>query len=339
MENILVTGGAGYIGTHTVIALREAGFRPVIIDNLSNSSREAVIRVRELTNDPEIPFIEADVRNPDALEAIFLQYPIASVIHFAGYKAVGQSNQIPLEYYINNLGSTFALLEAMKRHGCFKLVFSSSATVYGSPVELPVDESHPLSATNPYGRTKLYTEEILCDLAASNPKWKIALLRYFNPVGAHPSSRIGESPNGRPNNLFPCVTQFVVGRLPELRVYGNDYPTPDGTGVRDYLHVSDLALGHVAAVQRLDLFAGAVPINLGTGIGYSVLDIVNSFEKIVGHPISCVFQNRRPGDVAECYANPQRAAKLLDWIATRTLDEMCRDSWNWQTLNPAGYRG
>ena len=337
METILVTGGAGYIGSHTVIALREAGFRPVIIDNLSNSSCGAVNRIRELANDPGIPFIEADVRDPDALETIFREYPIASVIHFAGYKAVGESTKIPLDYYINNLGSTFTLLEAMKRHGCFKLVFSSSATVYGSPVALPIDESHPLSATNPYGRTKLFTEEILCDLAALDPKWKIALLRYFNPVGAHPSSRIGESPHGRPNNLFPCVTQCIVGKLPELKVYGSDYPTPDGTGVRDYLHVSDLAAGHVAAVHRLDTLAGAVPINLGTGVGYSVLDIVKSFEKIVGHLIPCIFDDRRPGDVAECYANPDRAAILLGWKATRTLDEMCRDSWNWQRQNPKGY--
>ena len=337
METILITGGAGYIGSHTVIALREAGFRPLIIDNLSNSNREAISRIRELANDPEIPFIKADVRDSDALDAIFQQYPIASVIHFAGYKAVGESNEIPLDYYTNNLGSTFTLLEAMKRHGCFKLVFSSSATVYGAPVSLPIAENHPLSATNPYGRTKLYIEEILRDLAASDSKWKIALLRYFNPVGAHLSSRIGESPTGRPNNLFPCVTQFIVGRLPELRVFGNDYATPDGTGVRDYLHVSDLADGHVAAVQRLDDLQGAVPINLGTGVGYSVLDIVKSFEKIVGHPIPCVFQDRRPGDVAACYANPQLAATLLGWKATRTLDQMCSDSWNWQSLNPKGY--
>lgn len=337
METILITGGAGYIGSHTVIALREAGFRPVIIDNLSNSNREAIARIRELANDPEIPFIEADVRDAATLDAIFQQYSIASVIHFAGYKAVGESNEIPLDYYTNNLGSTFTLLEAMQRHGCFKLVFSSSATVYGSPVALPIAEDHPLSATNPYGRTKLYIEEILRDLAASDSKWKIALLRYFNPVGAHPSSRIGESPTGRPNNLFPCVTQFIVGRLPELRVFGNDYATPDGTGVRDYLHVSDLADGHVAAVQRLDDLQGAVPINLGTGVGYSVLDIVKSFEKIVGQPIPCVFQDRRPGDVAECYANPQQAATLLGWKATRTLDQMCADSWNWQSLNPKGY--
>ena len=337
METILVTGGAGYIGSHTVIALREAGFRPVIIDNLSNSNSEAVTRIRELANDPEIPFINADVRNSDALEAIFKDYPIDSVIHFAGFKAVGESTQIPLNYYINNLGSTFTLLDAMKRHGCFKLVFSSSATVYGSPVALPIDEGHPLSATNPYGRTKLYIEQILSDLAASDPKWKIALLRYFNPVGAHPSSRIGESPKGTPNNLFPCVTQFIVGKLPQLNVYGNDYPTRDGTGIRDYLHVSDLAAGHVAAVGRLDTLSGAVPINLGTGVGYSVMEVVRSFEEIVGHPIPFTCRNRRPGDVAECFANPQRAFELLAWKATRTLDAMCRDSLSWQNKDPTGY--
>ncbi len=337
METILVTGGTGYIGSHTVVALRESGFQPVIFDNLSNSSREVVARIRELAKDPEIPFIEADVRDQNALDAIFRQFPIKSVIHFAGYKAVGESSEIPLEYYKNNLGSTLVLLDTMKRHRCFKLVFSSSATVYGSPVALPISEDHPLSATNPYGRTKLYTEEILRDLAASDSNWKIALLRYFNPVGAHPSGRIGESPNGRPNNLFPSITQCIVGKMPELLIFGKDYPTPDGTGVRDYLHVCDLAAGHVSAIQRINQLDGAVPINLGTGSGYSVLDIVKSFEKIVGRPIPCTFQDRRHGDVAECYADPSLAYSILGWKAQRTLEEMCSDGWNWQKQNPAGF--
>jgi UDP-glucose 4-epimerase len=335
--NVLITGGAGYIGSHTVLALVEAGYRPVILDNFSNSCAEAVARIRELAGDTTLPFIEADLMDREALNAVFTTYPIDAVIHFAGLKAVGESVGAPLEYYTNNIGSTMVLLEVMKHHGCFRLVFSSSATVYGMPEFLPICEDHPLRSTNPYGRTKLFIEEILRDLAFSDARWHIALLRYFNPVGAHPSGRIGESPNGTPNNLFPCITQFAVGARASLKILGTDYATRDGSGVRDYLHVCDLADGHVAALNHLHQLQGAVSINLGTGTGYSVLEVIRMFEEVSGLPIHATPEPRRPGDVAECFADPGKAASLLGWKAKKSLREMCRDSWNWQTLNPNGY--
>ncbi|RYH00179.1 MAG: UDP-glucose 4-epimerase GalE [Alphaproteobacteria bacterium] len=337
MQNILVTGGAGFIGTHTVLALHEAGYRPILVDNFVNSSPVAVERVRELANDSGIPAIRADLRDAEALENLFATYSIFAVIHFAGLKAVGESVAKPLEYYTNNLGSTFVLLETMKRHSCFQLVFSSSATVYGSPKTLPVPEGHPLRTTNPYGATKLFIEDILRDLAAADPRWHIALLRYFNPVGAHPSGRIGESPNDAPNNLFPCVTQFAVGRRPELKVFGTDYGTQDGSGVRDYLHVCDLAEGHVAAIRNIGKLQGAVPINLGTGTGYSVFEVIRMFEAVTGQEIPAQYVGRRPGDIASCYADATRAKELLQWQATRSLREMGEDAWRWQTANPVGY--
>jgi UDP-glucose 4-epimerase len=334
---ILVTGGAGYIGTHTCLALHHAGFHPVIVDNFSNSSPVAVERVRELAAGADIPCIAADVRDREALDSVFEDHNIDAIIHFAGLKAVGESVSQPLNYYVNNLESTLALLDVMKRHQCFNLVFSSSATVYGQPQELPIPEDHPLSATNPYGRTKLFIEGILRDLAASDSRWHIPLLRYFNPVGAHPSGRIGESPLGPPNNLFPCVSQFVAGRRAELKIYGTDYPTPDGSGVRDYLHVCDLAAGHVAALRKIHELEGAVPINLGTGQGYSVIEIIRMFEKISNRTIAGQYAPRRPGDVAECLADPTRARELLGWQAVENLAAMCRDCWRWQTSNPIGY--
>ncbi len=292
MKTILVTGGSGYISTHTVLALHEAGFDSVIVDNFSNSSPHAIERIRELAKGHDFPLIEADVRDDVAMDDIFAKYRIDAVIHFAGLKAVGESVSQPLEYYRNNLESTFVLLDVMQRHDCFNLVFSSSATVYGAPEHLPISENHPLRATNPYGRTKLFIEEILRDATFSDPRWHIALLRYFNPVGAHPSGRIGESPNDAPNNLFPCITQFAVGKRDTLKVFGIDYPTLDGSGVRDYLHVCDLAEGHVAALRTLDQLQGTVPINLGTGTGYSVLEVIRMFEEITGQSIPATHESR-----------------------------------------------
>jgi UDP-glucose 4-epimerase len=336
--NVLITGGAGYIGSHTALALHGAGFHPIIVDNFSNSSPIAVARIGELAGGVRFPCFEADVCDAAALDAIFKAHDIGAVIHFAGLKAVGESVSQPLAYYRNNLDSTLSLLETMARHACFRLVFSSSATVYGAPELLPIPEHHPLRATNPYGRTKLFIEEILRDAAVADERWQIALLRYFNPVGAHPSGRIGEDPNGPPNNLFPCVTQFAVGRRPSLKVFGSDYPTPDGSGVRDYIHVSDLADGHVAALRNIDALRGAVPINLGTGCGYSVLQVIGMFEEVIGRPIAYQRDARRPGDVATCYGDPSTAAELLRWRASQDLRAMCEDSWRWQTLNPNGYQ-
>jgi UDP-glucose 4-epimerase len=333
---ILVTGGAGYIGSHTVVELLDAGQEVVIVDNLSNSSMTALRRIEEITK-KTLSFYQSDIRDGEALRKIFSNHKIDAVVHFAGLKAVGESTQIPLEYYANNINGTLVLLDEMRKAGVFKLVFSSSATVYGDPASVPIRENFPLSATNPYGRTKLMIEEILRDLSASDERWGIVLLRYFNPVGAHTSGRIGEDPKGIPNNLLPYITQVAVGRLQELSVFGDDYPTKDGTGVRDYIHVVDLALGHLRALERITDNCGVFTYNLGTGNGYSVLEMVKAFEKACGHEIAYRVAPRRPGDIAECYADPTLANDELNWQAQRGLDEMMSDSWNWQKNNPQGY--
>ena len=338
MKKILVTGGAGYIGSHTVVELLAAGYDLVIIDNLCNSSRVALERVEKITG-RSFTFVEGDIRDSEALDCIFDEHSIDAVVHFAGLKAVGESTQIPLNYYENNVNGTLVLLQAMERAGVFKLVFSSSATVYGDPASVPIREGFPTSATNPYGRSKLMIEEMLKDLAASDPCWGIVLLRYFNPVGAHESSLIGEDPQGIPNNLIPYVSQVAVGKLQELYVFGNDYPTRDGTGVRDYIHVVDLARGHLKALDRIAAEQGVLTYNLGTGTGYSVLEIVAAFEKASGRSVPYAIAHRRPGDIAECWADPSLAQQELDWKAERGLEEMMRDTWNWQKKNPQGYSG
>lgn len=334
---ILVTGGAGYIGSHTCIRLLEAGYQIAVIDNLCNSSIKAVQRVKELTG-KDFPFYQEDLRSAEALKWIFKENKIDAVIHFAGLKAVGESVSQPLKYYENNLTSTLTLLSAMETLGVKRLVFSSSATVYGEPKSVPITEDFPLSATNPYGMTKLMIENILKDLCKSDKDWDVALLRYFNPAGAHESGVIGEDPNGIPNNLMPYIAQVAVGRLEKLRVFGGDYPTKDGTGVRDYIHVVDLADGHLAALKKLQAKSGLVVCNLGTGIGYSVLEMVKAFEKASGRPVPYEIVERRPGDIAECYADPGRAESELSWKASRGLEEMCRDAWNWQQKNPEGFK-
>ncbi len=333
-QTILVTGGAGYIGSHTVLVLLEAGYRVLVVDNLSNSSRESLRRVEALTGET-VTFFHADLLDRDALDAIFTDHAVSAVIHFAGLKAVGESVSIPLKYYHNNITGTLILLDVMGAHGVKKLVFSSSATVYGENDDMPLREDFPLSATNPYGRTKLMIEEILRDVAHAAPAWHIALLRYFNPVGAHPGGQIGEDPNGIPNNLMPYITQVAVGKLAQLSVFGGDYPTPDGTGVRDYIHVMDLAEGHLKALENLT--PGATPFNLGCGRGHSVLEVIAAFERASGRKIPHKIVARRPGDVPTSYADPTRAARELGWRATRTLDDMCRDAWRWQSQNPNGY--
>jgi UDP-glucose 4-epimerase len=333
---ILTTGGAGYIGSHTCVELLQAGMDVVVLDNLSNSKIEAVRRVGELGGRSPV-FYEADLNDRAALDKIFTEHRIDAVIHFAGLKAVGESVQEPLLYYRNNISGTVTLCEAMQAAGVRRMVFSSSATVYGVPERVPITEDFPLSATNPYGRTKLMIEEILRDLHVSDPAWRIVLLRYFNPVGAHASGRIGEDPNGIPNNLFPYIAQVATGRLEQLSVFGNDYPTPDGTGVRDYIHVVDLALGHLKALAQLDRESGVAVYNLGTGRGYSVLEAVAAFEKACGKPIPYRFAPRRPGDVPACYADPAKANRELGWSAKLDLADMCRDAWRWQSQNPAGY--
>nr|WP_199064853.1 UDP-glucose 4-epimerase GalE [Chromobacterium sp. ASV5] len=332
---ILVTGGAGYIGSHTCVQLLEAGHELAVLDNLCNSKAEALRRVEQLAG-KKLTFIEGDIRDPEALEQAF-RHPVQAVIHFAGLKAVGESVEKPLEYYENNVAGTLCLLRAMKRHGVRNFVFSSSATVYGNPASVPITESFPLSATNPYGRSKLIVEDMLRDFARAEPDWNIALLRYFNPIGAHESGDIGEDPNGIPNNLMPFISQVACGKLAELQVFGSDYPTHDGTGVRDYIHVVDLAAGHVKAVQALAREPGLLTVNLGTGKGYSVLDMVQAFERVNGCQVPYRIVARRPGDIAECWANPAAAEKLLGWKAEKTLEDMCRDSWRWQSRNPAGY--
>lgn len=336
MKSILVTGGAGYIGSHTVIELIKAGYKAVIVDNLSNSKYESVKRVEKIVGE-KIPFIEADICDKDAIRKIFKEYEIDAVINFAGYKAVGESVQKPIEYYQNNIGGLLALVEVMKEFNCKNLVFSSSATVYGDPASVPIREDFPLSTTNPYGSTKLFIEYILKDLYKSDNSWNIAILRYFNPVGAHESGTIGEDPNGIPNNLCPYITKVAVGKLPYLNVFGGDYPTKDGTGVRDFIHVVDLAVGHVLSVNKLLEKSGLFIVNLGTGTGYSVLDMVNAFSKAYGKEIPYKIVDRRPGDIAECYADPSYAYELLGFKAVKTLDDMCEDALRWQVNNPNGY--
>lgn len=335
--NVLVTGGTGYIGSHTVLELLNAGHTVIVVDNLSNSSKESLIRVEHITGRKPV-FYELDLLDKEALKGVFTAHKLDSVIHFAGYKAVGESVQKPMMYYTNNLDSTLILCELMKEFGVTNLVFSSSATVYGNPASVPITEDFPLSATNPYGRTKLFIEYILQDLYISDKSWNIALLRYFNPVGAHESGLIGEDPNDIPNNLMPYVAQVAVGRLQQLAVFGDDYPTPDGTGVRDYIHVVDLAIGHLKALEKLEEKPGLLIYNLGTGKGSSVLDMVKAFEKASGKTIPYKITPRRPGDIAACYADPAKAEKELGWKATRGVDEMCRDAWKWQSNNPNGYK-
>lgn len=333
---ILVTGGTGYIGSHTVVELLQAGHDLLVLDNLCNSSPKVLERVETITGIcPR--FVEGDIRDAETLRKIFADHPINSVIHFAGLKAVGESVAQPLCYYDNNVAGTLRLLEAMEAAGVHSLVFSSSATVYGNPHSLPIREDFPLQATNPYGRTKLFIEEMLRDLSTSRPEWRIALLRYFNPVGAHASGLIGEDPLGTPNNLMPYVSQVAVGRRPSLQVFGNDYPTPDGTGVRDYIHVVDLAQGHLAAVHAIAENPGLLTVNLGTGRGYSVLEVVAAFEAASGQAVPYQIAPRRPGDVAACYADPGLANRTLGWQAQRDLRTMCEDTWRWQAGNPHGY--
>ena len=332
---ILVTGGAGYIGSHTCLQLLQAGHDLVVLDNLSNSQPEALRRVQKLAG-RQLQLVEGDIRDQTMLDAVF-RYPVKAVIHFAGLKAVGESVAQPLRYYDNNVAGTLSLLKAMKKHGCQQLVFSSSATVYGDPASVPIREHFPLSATNPYGRSKLMIEDMLRDLAHAEPDWRIAILRYFNPVGAHASGQIGEDPNGIPNNLMPFISQVAVGKRAQLSVFGNDYPTHDGTGVRDYIHVEDLARGHLCALAKLQQQAGMLTVNLGTGQGYSVLDMVKAFEQASGRPVPYSVTPHRPGDVAACYADPAQAEQLLGWRAEKTLADMCADSWRWQSQNPNGY--
>ncbi|MCP4544118.1 MAG: UDP-glucose 4-epimerase GalE [Chloroflexi bacterium] len=334
--SILVTGGAGYIGSHTCLELLQAGYNVVVVDNLSNSKEESLRRVQDLTQ-KSLTFHQINILDAEALDAVFESTEIKAVVHFAGLKAVGESVSMPLRYYHNNVTGTLTLCDVMKKHGIKNIVFSSSATVYGDPHQVPITEDFPLSATNPYGRSKLMIEEILRDLYRSDDTWNVALLRYFNPVGAHISGRIGEDPNGIPNNLVPYIAQVAVGKLAELGVFGNDYPTPDGTGVRDYIHVVDLALGHLKALDKLISKPGVVTYNLGTGRGYSVLKVVSAFEKACGKKIPYKIIDRRPGDVASSYADPTKAKRELDWSADRGIDEMCADVWRWQNNNPNGY--
>lgn len=333
---ILVTGGAGYIGSHTCVELLNEGYAIVVVDNLSNSSEKSLERVREITG-KEIPFYKADLLDRDALEEIFHKESIESVIHFAGLKAVGESVAKPLEYYTNNIAGTLVLCDVMRKHGVKNMVFSSSATVYGKPESVPIREDFPLSATNPYGRTKLMIEEILRDVYISDNEWNIILLRYFNPIGAHESGKIGENPRDIPNNLVPYITQVLVGKLPCLGVFGNDYDTPDGTGVRDYIHVVDLAIGHVKAIKKLEENKGVLTYNLGTGTGYSVLEMIRSFEKASGKKIDYRILPRRPGDIAICYADVSKARNEMGWSALRGLSQMCEDALRWQVNNPNGY--
>ena len=335
-KHILVTGGAGYIGSHTVLELLNADYKVTVVDNLLNSNKESIERVKQITG-KSIDFIELDLLDKSLLFDLCSTTKFDAVIHFAGLKSVGESLALPLFYYQNNLISTLNLLEAMKKYEVQDLVFSSSATVYGDPATVPITEEFPLSATNPYGRTKLFIEDILRDWSKAEPQKRIVILRYFNPVGAHESGLIGEDPNGIPNNLMPYITQVAVGKLKQLSVYGSDYPTVDGTGVRDYIHVVDLANGHLKALEALGKLKGAHEINLGTGTGYSVIQVIEAFKKASGRDIPYKLVDRRPGDVAACYANPVKAKEVLAWSAKFGIDEMCRDSWNWQSNNPNGF--
>ena len=336
MKTILVTGGAGYIGSHTTIELIQSGYDVVVVDNLYNSKEEAVRRVEQIVG-KKIKFYKADVLDKDAMREIFKKHDFAAVINFAGYKAVGESVQKPIEYYENNISGMLALIDVMREFNVKNLVFSSSATVYGNPHTVPITEDFPLSTTNPYGSTKLFIEYILKDLAKADPEFNIAILRYFNPIGAHPSGLIGEDPNGIPNNLCPYITKVAVGKLKEVHVFGNDYPTKDGTGVRDYIHVVDLARGHVLAVNKLLTKSGLFIVNLGTGRGSSALEMINAFSKALGKEIPYVIDPRRPGDIPECYADPTKAYNLIGFKAEKTLDDMSRDALNWQMKNPDGY--
>ena len=334
---ILVTGGAGFIGSHTVVELQGAGYDVVVVDNLSNSSEKSLDRVKEITG-KEVKFYKADILDKEALENIFKEETIEACIHFAGLKAVGESVAKPWEYYNNNINGTLTLLDVMKRNNCKNIIFSSSATVYGDPVEIPITENCPKgSCTNPYGWTKSMLEQILMDIQKADEEWNVVILRYFNPIGAHKSGKIGENPNGIPNNLLPYVTQVAVGKLPQLGVFGNDYDTHDGTGVRDYIHVVDLALGHVKALKKIEDKAGLCLYNLGTGVGYSVLDIVKNFEEANDLTIPYVIKERRPGDIATCYADAKKAEEELGWKAQYGIREMCEDAWRWQKNNPNGF--
>ena len=337
--SILVTGGAGYIGSHTVVELQKAGYDVVICDNLSNANEEVIGRIEALTGKP-VPFYKTDIRDREGLEQIFEKEKIDACIHFAGLKAVGESVAKPWEYYENNISGTLILVDVMRKHGVKNIIFSSSATVYGNPSEIPITENCPKgTCTNPYGWTKSMLEQILTDIQKADPEWNVVLLRYFNPIGAHKSGTIGEDPKGIPNNLMPFITQVAVGKREYLNVFGNDYPTHDGTGVRDYIHVVDLALGHVAALKKIEENAGLKVYNLGTGIGYSVLDIVKAFEEANGVRIPYVIGPRRPGDIAECWSDPAKAYEEMGWKTQYTILDMCADSWNWQKRNPNGYEG
>ena len=333
---ILVTGGAGYIGSHTCVELLNAGYDIVVLDNLSNASEKSLEVIKRLTG-KDFPFYKVDLLDYEATERVFAENKIDSVIHFAGLKAVGESTQIPIRYYHNNITGTLHLVEIMEKHNVYNLVFSSSATVYGTPKTVPILEDFPLSTTNPYGSTKLMIENILQDVYKANNKWSITLLRYFNPIGAHKSGNIGEDPKGIPNNLLPYVAQVAVGRLEYVHVFGDDYPTKDGTGVRDYIHVVDLALGHLKAIEKKSDAAGVHIYNLGTGNGYSVLDVIHAFEKACGKELPYKIEARRPGDIAECYADATKAKNELEWEAARNIAEMCEDSWRWQSKHPNGF--
>jgi UDP-glucose 4-epimerase len=335
--NILVTGGCGYIGSHTIVELLKSGHDVIVIDNLSNSKEESLARVRKITG-KNLYFHRIDLLDKQSLCDILSKNSIDAVIHFAGLKAVSESVVKPLEYYRNNVGGTLSLLESMKEYDIKKIVFSSSTTVYGNPHKVPITEDFPLSATNPYGRSKLIIEDILRDLYKSDESWDIIMLRYFNPVGAHSTGMIGEDPNDIPNNLLPYISQVAIGKLDCVSVFGNDYPTRDGTGVRDYIHIVDLAMGHIKALDKIKSKTGITTYNLGTGKGYSVLEMVEAFKKASGRNIPYRMTGRRPGDIAECYADPTLAKKELNWIAERGIDEMCRDTWNWQSKNPNGYK-
>ena len=333
---ILITGGAGYIGSHAAVEFIKAGYNIVVIDNLLNSHIQSIERVKQLVN-KDFPFYKIDILDADALEQVFSTHEIDAVVHFAGLKAVGESISIPLKYYDNNVAGTIRLCEIMAKHQVKKLVFSSSATVYGIPNRVPINETFPLSAINPYGRSKLIIEDILRDLHTSDPAWSIALLRYFNPIGAHETGMIGENPKGIPNNLMPFITQVAIGKRDKLFIYGDDYETHDGTGVRDYIHVVDLVNGHLKALEYLDGKTGIEAFNLGTGRGYSVLELMDTFSRASGIPVAYQVVDRRPGDVAACYADATKAAKILGWKAEKSLLEMCTDSWRWQRVNPNGY--